>query len=373
MEIIEHKPIRILQVFGSLNRGGAETMLMNIYRNIDCTKLQFDFIIHTKEKCDYIDEIISLGGKIFSCPKYKGINQFEYKKWWRDFFIEHNEYKIIHSHIRSTASIILKIAKIYGLKTIAHSHNTSNGHGFNALIKKYLQKKIIKYADYCFACSINSGKWLYGKNIVDKDNFKVINNAIDIQKYIYNKEIRKKIRDEFNINSDFVIGHVGRFHTQKNHTFIIDIFNKTLKLIPNAKLMLIGEGELKNSIEKKVKKLNIQDKVIFTGIRKDVPYLMQAMDCFIFSSKYEGLPVTLIEAQASGLPIVMSDTISDEVVITGIINKVSLNDDIQTWVDYITKTIGLIRQNTQQQIINASYDIKQTSKWLEEFYLKQEN
>lgn len=365
------EPIRVLQVFAQMNRGGAETMIMNLYRNIDRKKVQFDFVVHTKEKCDYDEEIASLGGSIYYIPRYSGKNHLQYKKAWNLFFKEHPKYKLIHGHVRSTAAIYLKIAKKYNLVTIAHSHNTSSGSGISAVAKNFMQYPIRNTADYLLACSKIAGEWLYGEKTCTKDNFYILNNAIDAKKFAINEEIRNGKRKEFHLEEKLVVGHIGRFHTQKNHTFLIDIFKAVSDQNENAVLMLVGDGELRQSIDKKVQDLGMDDKVIFTGVRSDIPELLQAMDVFAFPSLYEGLPVTLVEAQASGLPCIVSDTITDEVYFTDLIKSLNLNSSLNEWVDEILKySKDSMRRNITNEIIDAGYDIEKNSNWVENFYAK---
>ena len=222
--------IRVLHVLGRLNRGGAETMLMNIYRNIDKTKIQFDFVKHTNEKCAYDDEIISMGGRIYTVPQYKLYNHLKYKKEWKKLLLEHDEWKIVHSHIRSTASIILKIAKAQEKRTISHSHSTSNGKGLKSILKKIFQLRIPKYSDYLVACSKDAAKWLYGRKNLQSEKCIILKNSIDIKNFYFNIENRKKIREKYNIkNNEILIGHVGRFVEVKNHNFLIDLFEKIFR------------------------------------------------------------------------------------------------------------------------------------------------
>ena len=364
------KPIRILHVFGRLDRGGAETMVMNLYRNVNRNAIQFDFIVHTNEDCDYDDEIKFLGGKIYRVPCYNGKNHFQYKKAWNNFFQEHSEHKIIHAHVRSTASIFLKIAKKFGLITIAHSHNTSSGRGASAIVKNTLQYPIRYIADYLFACSKVAGEWLYGKKACEGENYFLLNNAIDSDKYIFDEEIRLTKRKELQIENKFTIGHVGRFHPQKNHSFLIDIFKEVYNKNKNSVLLLVGDGELKKSIQKKVKSLDLSNNVIFAGVSSEVAELLQAMDVFLFPSLHEGLPVTLIEAQAAGLPCIVSDRITNEIKITELITFVPLTNTPKQWAsEVLYYGENFKRKSQHSQIIKAGYDIKTTTKALEKFYL----
>lgn len=245
---------KILHVLGRLDCGGAENLIMNIFRNIDRTKYQFDFVVHTTGECYFDKEILSLGGKIHSVPRYNVINHMEYQKWWDDFFSK-NKYDIVHGHMTSTAFIYLKTARKYKIKTITHSHNISNGTGAQAKLKSYLEKKSPKYADIKLACSKNAGEWLY-----DSNDFKVIANGIETEKFTFNEDIRTKIREKYNIADKFVVCNVARFNEQKNHAFLIDIFAKIAIKNENARLMLVGDGELRSKIKEKIKTLDLEKK-----------------------------------------------------------------------------------------------------------------
>lgn len=363
--------IRILHVLGGLNMGGAETMVMNIYRKIDRTKIQFDFVVHTDEKCNYNDEIHSLGGKIYSIPKYNGTNHIEYKKEWNKFLKYHPEYKIIHGHVRSTASIYLRIAKKHGLTTIAHSHSTSSGNGVSAIIKNIMQYPLRYIADYMFACSQSAGEWLFGKRACKRENFYIVNNAIDSTCYRFDKAIRNETRKEFQLDNKYVVGHVGRFHSSKNHEFLINIFKHIYRKDNNSVLMLIGEGEMLSAIKKKVYDLKLTEGVIFTGVRSDIPNLMQAMDVFVFPSLFEGLGVAAIEAQAAGLQCFVSDKIPREAHITNLIESLPLECSAKKWANKILQTKQVKEHRDMSlEIVGAGYDIKQNTKKLTDFYFK---
>ncbi|WP_010276825.1 glycosyltransferase family 1 protein [Paenibacillus senegalensis] len=366
-------PVRVLHVLGRLDMGGAETMLMNIYRHIDRTKLQFDFMIHTTDKCDYSDEIIDLGGKIYSIDRYSGKNHFSYKNRWKAFFETNPEYRIIHGHMRSTASIYLGIAKNYGLRTIVHSHSVSSGYGIESLIKNLLQYRIRYVADYFFACSKAAGVWLFGEKVCKSTNFFIVNNSIDAKKFIYDRAVELRKRRELDIEGKFVIGHVGRFHGSKNHDFIIDVFKSVQEINPNVSLLLVGEGSTKERIENRVADLKLQDSVVFTGKRSDIHELLQAMDLFVFPSLYEGLGLGLIEAQAVGLPCIVSDCIPDEAVISSSVEALSL-DNKERWIEriiYHIKSQKAYKYNAYEVIKNSGFDIRESTNWLEDFYLKQ--
>ena len=371
---VAKKPVRILHVFGNLNRGGAETFIMSVYRNIDRKKVQFDFMVHTTEKCAYDDEIEALGGRIYRVPTYSGVNHLDYKRKWGNFFENNKEHKIIHGHMTSTASIYLKIAKKYGLTTIAHSHSTSSGDGFSSKVKDYLQKPLINISDHLFACSGAAGAWCYGEEVEKKANFKVVKNAIDIEKFTFDQTSRDAKRQELNVENKFVVGHVGRFFAPKNHDFLINVFAHIHKTNHNAILLLIGDGDLRSGIEQKVKALGLESNVIFTGVREDVPELLCAMDVFVFPSLWEGVPVTLIEAQANGLRCIISDAVTDEVKIAELVETVSLQDSVEYWADKVLAHVDSNgRDDMREGVQQAGYDIKEIAAWLEEFYLGAKN
>ena len=219
----DSKPIRILQYIGSLETGGSQSMIMNYYRNIDRSKIQFDFVVDRNGKGDlfYKDEIESLGGRVYVFNEhFKGYNYFSFTGQWKEFFRAHPEYEIIHCHVRSVASIVLKIAKKNGLKTICHSHSISNGEGIKAVAKKLLQGRIKKYCDYFFACSRDAAIWLYGEEVVNSNQCIIMNNAIEIDKFSYSQKYRSEIRKKYSIQDEkYVVGYVGRFEEPKNPKF----------------------------------------------------------------------------------------------------------------------------------------------------------
>jgi len=362
------KVLRVLHVFGSLDRGGAETMIMNLYRKIDRNKIQFDFIVHGNEIGAYEKEIESYGGKVYHLSKYKGTNHFTYIKEWKNFLEKHKEYEIIHSHMRSTASIYLAIAKKMNRTGIIHSHSTSSGKGFVALVKDILQLRLRFISDYFFACSSEAGKWLFGKKVCQRENFFLIKNAVDAEKFSYCEETRVKMRKKLGLEHNIIIGHIGRFIPVKNHEFIIDIFQRILQILPEARLMLVGEGSLETIIQDKVNNLGLSDKVLFTGVRTDIANLLQAMDLLVMPSLFEGLPVVLIESQAAGLPTLISTQISDEVKITNLVENLSLEDSPNEWAQ---KSVAMMeklkRRNTYQELFEAGYDMPSVARWYEEF------
>ena len=363
--IIMKYPIRVLQVVTYMGRGGLETMLMNYYRHMDHNKVQFDFLTHRQFEANYDQEIKKMGGTIY---RSNPLNPFSktYKGSLNEFFLNHPEYKIVHSHLDCMAGIPLKIAKKNNVPIrIAHAHNSNQTKDMKYPLKILFKRNITKNANYLFACGNEAGKWMF-----QTDNFKVLNNAIDARNYIFSQEIRNTKREEFQISKDaLVIGHVGRFFPQKNHLFIIDIFNQFHKDHPNSYLMLVGEGDLKEQIQDKVKSLDLQDYVIFTGLRSDVNELLQTMDVFLFPSLYEGLPVSIIEAQAAGLPCLISDKVPIECKKTDLVYQLNLTDSVKKWADKVDEISHRERRNTYEEIKNAGFDIVENAQWLENFYI----
>lgn len=367
------KPIRIVHNIASLHLGGSQAFVMNVYRNIDRSKVQFDFVVTPETKEGFYDEITNLGGKIFTCPRYKGTNHIQYNKWWDDFFNKHPEYKVIHGHVRSTASIYLKIAKKHELVTIAHSHSTSNGNGISAIVKRIIQLPIRKQADFLFACSDKAGKWLFGEKAITQQNYYMIPNGVDLKRFEFDINKRYQMRMTLGIKEDtMVLGHIGRLSTPKNHKFLLNVFNQYHKINSNSKLLLVGDGELFESIKQHINKLDINDAVIMTGSKQNTEDYYQIMDIFLFPSLWEGLPVSVVEAQANGLQCIISDVITHDVDLTALIQYLPLDEKL--WLSAITeahkkKRIGL---TSEDRVRLQLFDAITVANKLQEFYLKQD-
>lgn len=359
-------PIRILHVVTYMGRGGLETMLMNYYRNIDRSKIQFDFLTHRRERADYDDEIEALGGKIYRLPR---LNPFsaKYLKELNAFFLNHPEYKIVHSHLDCMAGIPLKYAKKNGVPVrIAHAHNSNQVKDRKYLLKLLYKKNITKYSNFRFACSEDAGDWMFsGKK------YKVLYNAIDASAYQYSPEKEEIIRKELGIAaSTLVVGEVARISPQKNHTFLLDVFAEIEKKNADSVLLLVGDGALHEAMKQKAETLGIGDKVIFTGVRSDVPELLQIMDVFVMPSLFEGLPVVMIEAQAAGIPCVISDQVPIECKKTeGLVKSLSLQKCPSEWADEIMLSADIKKRNTYEEIKKSGFDIKENVIRLEKFYM----
>lgn len=345
------KPIRIAQIIDVMDNGGIESVVMNYYRNIDRSKYQFDFITSIDSSLPQKEEIESLGGKIYLTPRYTSL--FKYNKALKKIFKE-NDYSIVHCHMGALSLFPLRIAKKCGIKSrICHAHSTSSKKEWKRnLIKKILRLFVKIYPTDYFACGEYAGRWLYGNKTFNKGNVHVMPNAIDCELFKYNEKIRKEVRKELKIEDKFVIGNIGRFVSQKNHTFLIDIFNEISKKIDNAILVLIGEGPLEKQIKDKVKEYNLEEKVLFLGVRKDCYRMYQAMDLFVLPSLYEGLPVVGVEAQCAGLPCIFSDTTTQEILITK--SSVMVPLELSKWVFEIINFNDI----TDRTIKDFSYDIK---------------
>ncbi|MFS0596015.1 glycosyltransferase family 1 protein [Peribacillus frigoritolerans] len=364
------EPIRVLHVIGAMNHGGAETIIMNLYREVDRSKIQFDFAVHTLEKSAFDDEITSLGGVIYRIPKFNGKNPIQYFRAWSRFWTNNKNHRIVHGHIGGGAAIYLYVAKKFGIYTIAHSHSAGTIHNFHDIIWKIFSFPTRYVAECFFACSNLAGVKRFGKKFNNKKTTKyILPNAIKSEKYVFSNKIRHKLRNKHNLEDYLVYGHVGRFTHAKNHMFLIDIFYQLHKINPSSKLILVGDGELRGKIENKVNELGLNNEVIITGFVDNVHDYLQAFDFFIFPSIYEGLPTSVIEAQASGLPCFVSNTITSEVVISKKVKQLSIKIGPQIWVETIRNYNLGTRGNMQGTIEKAGYDVKAIAKWLENFYV----
>ena len=361
-----YMPIRVLHIVTYMGRGGLETMLMNYYRRIDHRKIQFDFLVHRDFEADYDAEIESMGGRIFRVPKLNPFSR-EYYRTLNAFFKEHPEYKIVHSHLDCMAGIPLKVAKENGIPVrIAHSHNSNQAFDKKYLLKLYFKRLIPYVSNKRFACGEEAGKWMFNGAY-----FTILNNAIDAEKYKYDQAIEREVRFELGIPSDAkVVGNVGRFAPQKNHSFIVECFYELYKKNHNAWLLLIGDGELRTDIENKINRLGISNRVIFTGVRDDVDRLLQTVDVFLFPSLHEGLPVSIIEAQAAGIPCIISDKVPIECKKTDRVFQYSLGDSAECWASYIMDALCVHKEDTVRQIVEHGFDIKTNADNLQRFYMK---
>lgn len=367
--------IRILHVLTAMNFAGTETLLMNFYRNIDRSKVQFDFAVSATCECAYDREIESLGGRIIKYPRYRGYNDLVYRKWWKEFFANHSEYHIVHGHIGSTAAIYLEIAKKNGRVTIAHSHSTKSTMNLYAFLYQIYSYPTRFIADYFFGCSKKALIDRYGKKVASRKNSQVINNAIDTEKFIYNIQIRERMRKEYRIDStELILTTVGRLTPQKNPYEIIEICKQLKKRKLNFKFLWFGIGEMYDEIREKIREEKVDEIIQLMGTRSDIYNVLQMADIFLFPSVWEGLGISCIEAQAAGLPTLCSDTIPIEARVSECCIFLPLNNT-NVWCDEIMKTAKEVmsadyyRPNTQECIKKAGFDVKEVATWLQRFYL----
>lgn len=357
--------IRVLQCVNNMHRAGLETMLMNYYRHIDRNEIQFDFLTHRPEKADYDEEIEALGGRVYYAPRLYPQNLTAYYRFMDDFFKEHPEYKIMHSHIDSMSYLPLKAGKLGEIPIrIAHSHNTSIDMDFKYLLKQYYRYRIPSVATDFFSCGQEAGEFLF-----KGQSFTVIPNAIETEPFKYDEEIRKDMRNELQLTDEFVIGHVGRISYQKNHKYLIRIFNEILKCRSNAILLIIGVGEDENVIRKMVENYGISSKVRFLGKRSDVSRLYQAMDAFVMPSLFEGVPMVGVEAQFAKLPCFFSDRVPKEVGISDATSFIELEKSPSEWARTIIDSVRRIDNRNNIQIHGEKFDISKSSHVLVDMYM----
>ena len=351
---------RLLCIVGSMDSGGAETFLMKVYRKLDKERYQMDFAVTSTGYYD--DEIIKMGGKIFFItPKSKGLikNFVSIKN-----IVNNNNYNyVLRTSQQSLSALELFAAQLGGAKVRvfrSSNSNTTSASKKEMLVHKIFSFMPLKFSNIRLAPSTEAAEFMFGKNCIENGKATLMHNAIDLSLFKFDENLRNKHRKEFNIEKDFVIGHVGRFSNQKNHVFLLKVFNELLKLEKNCKLVLVGKGELQNDIIDQIKKFNIEDKVIFAGVRSDVNELLSVFDVFVFPSFYEGMPNTVIEAQATGLPCIISDTITKEVQITDLVTFKSIKEDAKQWALEILSKKGKERKNVSNIYLEKGYDIEAT-------------
>ncbi|MBE5878048.1 MAG: glycosyltransferase family 1 protein [Lachnospiraceae bacterium] len=360
------KPIRVLHIVGAMYPGGMENFIMNLYQYIDRTKVQFDFVVHARKENDYAEQIETMGGRVYELPRLTRNPVRSLIGLYR--LVKAQRYPIV---IRHTANALvvpqLVAARLAGAKTICHSHNETDPQRTLHKIGRLFMKSA---ATKCLACSENAGKWMFGKQHYD-----VIHNAIDISKFAYQTQKAEKIIDEFDLKGKHVYGHIANFIKSKNHIYLMAIYKEILGRDPEAVCFCLGEGELRPQIEQEIKRLGIEDRVILTGIRHDVECFMSCFDVLVFPSIFEGLPLTLIEAQAAGLPCLISNTITEGVIVTdGLVEMASIEEAPSYWAE---RAMALVQKNQdnsrecqREKIASYGYDVKQLAKWYEEYFCK---
>ncbi|MBQ9082377.1 MAG: glycosyltransferase family 1 protein [Clostridia bacterium] len=361
---MSHEPKRILHVVTYMGRGGIETMLMNYYRHIDRTKLQFDFLVHRDFRADFDDEIEAMGGRIYRMPPMNPLK----RSYWKalDVFFRSHPYEIVHCHLNYKSGIVLAAARRTGVPIrIAHAHTASMSAGWSKLARILMKPMIPFTATHYMACSRNAGNAIFGKK-----STMLLPNALDAATLRFDVQIRGQMRRALGLEQAYTLMHVGRFGSEKNHTFLLDAFAEVLKQEPDAKLLLAGDGELRAAMEERAAGLP-EGAVRFLGVRSDVPELMQAADVFVFPSLFEGLPVTMIEAQAAGLPCIKSASVTDECIVTDLVESLPA-DNPKAWADAILDRKNTPRTDRVDEIRAHGYDITTAAEKLSRFYLNGE-
>jgi glycosyltransferase involved in cell wall biosynthesis len=362
--------VRILHVLGTTELGGAESRIMDLYRHIDRNLVQFDFAVHTNKEGYFDKEITELGGRIFRVPRFRIYNYFSYRKAFKKLFREHREFKMVQGHITSSAAIYLPIAKKAGVSvTIAHARSAGVDKGMKGSLTRWMRRKLSEKTDYMFTCSHKAGVSVFGEKAVEQGKTIFIPNAIDSAQFAYHEEIRMKLRRELGLEDKYVIGHVGRFHYAKNHEYLLKIFAVLSGYDSRYELILLGEGGGMENIKTLARELGIADRVHFLGNHGNIYDYYQIMDYFVYPSRFEGLPGTVVEAQAAGLKCVISDTICKEVMITGLVHAMSIEEAPAVWADYIRNTSVYSRENTTEAIKQAGFDVNTQVEVMMDFYL----
>lgn len=350
--------IRILQCVNRMDRAGLETVLMNYYRHIDREQLQFDFLTHRPDRGAYDDEIEALGGRIFRAPRLYPWNYPAYFAWMRAFFREHPEYTIVHSHIDAMSLLPLLAAKRAGVPIrIAHSHNTSVDRDLKYPLKMWFRYRLPREATHLLACGQKAGEYLFGER-----PFGILPNGIDVRRFRFDGELRRRARREMGLEGKFVVGHVGRLSYQKNQGFLLKLFAVVARQ-RDAVLLLAGTGEQERKLHRLAKKQGIEDRVRFLGSREDMPRLYMAMDVFVLPSRFEGVPLVGIEAQSAGLPCFFSDRVPREVVFTKGCRFLPLEASADAWAEAMLSAAG-----ERERVTENPYDIQNTGKELEKYY-----
>lgn len=363
------EPIRVLHILQRMEAGGTQALLMNIYRKIDRTKVQFDFLVVYKEKQFYDDEIEKMGGHVYKLSFREDLNLPKFQKNLADFFSRHHEYRIVHCHAYTIGYFCLKAAKRAGVPVrIAHSHSNAILRDIKYLPKLFMQRLFTKNATALFACSDEAGKHLFRD-----EPFLVLKNAIDSQSFVANAEVREEVRKELGLREAFVVGHVGRLRPEKNHDFLIDVLAEIKKQKPEAELILVGAGPLEERVRGRAAEKGLADCVHFLGNRKDMNRIYQAMDVFVFPSLYEGLGIVAIEAQAAGIPAVCSEGLPPEADISPLYRRLPLGDGAEKWARAALEAAQnpMAHANMRQYVVDAGFDMDATAKYMENYYLSQ--
>ena len=364
--------LRVLHSVSNMARAGIETMLMNYYREIDTDLLQFDFLANKSVPGEYDEEIRSRGGRVFVSPGLNPLHYPQYKRFVSDLMNSNPDIRIVHAHNEAMGFYALQSAKSAGIRVrIAHAHNTRIIRDYKYPLKLVCKEPLPGAATDYWSCGRDAGIYYFGKERWNESGF-ILHNAIDVSKFAFCPEVRQRLRQSYGLENSFVIGHVGRFNVQKNHSRLLDIFAEIAAAVPNARIVMIGVGELEQAAKEKARSLGLEEKVLFLGQIANVNEWYQAMDCFVLPSLFEGLPVVGIEAQAAGLPCFFSDRVTDEVLLTPDARRISLDASNEDWSKEILagKQTETKRERGKELICRAGYDIHAEARKLQNIYLE---
>ena len=367
--------LRVLHSVSNMARAGIETMLMNYYRQIDREQIQFDFLANKSVPGEYDEEIRSMGGRVFVSPGLNPLHFPRYRRFVKDLLQANPEIRIVHAHNEAMGYYALQSAKEADiLIRIAHAHNTQIIRDYKYPLKAICKRLLPGAATDYWSCGRDAGVYYFGQNRWQKTGV-TLRNAIDVARFAFQPEKRERLRRLHGLENSFVVGHVGRFNLQKNHLRLLDIFAQIVKAAPEARLVLIGVGELEQAVKEKATAQGLTDKVLFLGQMSDVSEWYQAMDCFVLPSLFEGLPVVGIEAQAAGLPCFFSDHVTDEVLLSPAAQRIPLAAGDEEWALAIlsARQTEIDRSQGTSIVRCAGYDIHIEARKLQTMYLEMAN
>ncbi len=363
--------IRVAQIIGIAIDGGVESTMMNYYRHVDRSRVQFDFFVENESKLINREEIEAMGGRVVIIPPYKKVGKF--MKTLTRLFRE-GGYDVVHSNLNALSGFPLRAAKRAGIRyRVLHNHSTSGkGEFLKNMVKALLRPSAKRWATHYCACSELAAEWMYGKKKVAQGKIQIWHNAVDLERFAFSPARREEIRAAYGWEGKHIIGHIGRFIHQKNHAFLLDIFSALHKMDPTAHLVLLGQGDLKQMIEDKIRALGLEDAVTLVGTVTNVPDFYSAMDAFLLPSFYEGLPVSGVEAQAEGLPCIFSDAVTAESVLLDTTRVLSLRDSAETWASELLKMVTTPVDRVSpagREKLEEKFDSKITGKEMTAYYL----
>ncbi len=364
--------IRVLQVIGVMDRGGAETMVMNLYRAIDRSKIQFDFLVHEQREGDYDAEVRQLGGRFFRLPRFNGVNARAYRRQVRAFFAEHPEYRVVHGHIGSSAPIYLSEAKRAGAYVIAHSHAQNFERGLAGLAFRVAARPVRGVADYFMACSREAGLDRFGEAVVSGDRFSIVPNGINVVRYACDQASHEAAKAALGLAGRPVVCHTGRLIPVKNHAFLLDVFARVHERVGEAVLVCAGRGELEAQLKARAAELGLADAVRFLGVVDNVPEVLAAADVFVFPSVKEGLPLAVVEAQAAGLPTTISTGVPDLALVSDRARRIPLDEGADAWAAFVLEDLDRAasrpRTDAIEQVRKHGFDIVDSAARVSAFY-----